>query len=228
MRSRPAIDELSEALSLIERCYLSQKRAAEVIDQLAKEVETVFIENGELIASNVRELSRISKELEEFTKQLSPLLKSLSDNAEDIFGLSKNIEQIKDYLLQIEKVASDTELISINASIEAARAGEYGKSFAVVANEIKEMSKFTFKILREIKSISDEVEKRVSVLRETVKMVQEIQENSEKLFKGIAKLMEISNRLSKVYEEQKKASEDVRGLSGIALSTPRKGEGRNR
>jgi len=219
MRYRPSLKELSEALSSIERCSLSQKRMSEVISKLAEEVETVFISNSEKILLNVENLSNISKNLQLFLNYFSPLIENLSGNAEGIKRLSENIEKLNSYLAEIEKIASETELIAINASIEAARAGESGRNFAVVANEIKNMSKFTFKILREIQNINKEIEQKINLLQSTVNMVEKLQKTNKELTESINELTKISKELLNIYKEQKVVSKNIRGLSGIAVSS---------
>ena len=218
MRNRPTLEELSQALSVIERCYLSQKETAETLNRLAENIREVFVKNNLSIKENVSALTEVAKRLEDFMKVFTPIVEELSNNAQDILNLSKEIERINENLIEIEKIAANTELIAINASIEAARAGEQGRSFAVVANEIKQMSKHTFKTLREIQTISREIDKKVSVLRQTVETVEELQRASEELLEGMGKLLEISKTLNTVYSEQEKVSQNVKGLSGISES----------
>ena len=218
MRNRLELEKLSQALSTIERCYLSQKETAETLNNLAKNIREIFIKNNMIIKDNVSALTEIAKQLEEFMSAFTPIVEELSSNASDILNLSKEIERINNNLLEIEKIAANTELIAINASIEAARAGEQGRSFAVVANEIKQMSKHTFKTLREIQTTSREIDKKISVLRKTVETVEELQKASEGLLEGMRKLIEISKTLNTVYSDQEKVSQNVKGLSGISES----------
>ena len=221
MRSRSDIDELSEALSVIERSYLSQKETANTLNELAQNVAEIFTKNNTVIKANVEELAEVARKLEEFMQILTPMVEELSKNSQDILNLSNEIEKVNTNLSEIEKIASNTELIAINASIEAARAGELGRSFAVVANEIKEMSKHTFKTLRDIQTTSKEIDRKISVLRKTVETVEELQHASGELFKGMSKLIQISKTLNSVYKEQEKVSQNIKGLSGIAESISR-------
>ena len=80
--------------------------------------------------SQTEEITRRVQSANEQMAALSSAMDNISDNAQQITKIAKDIEDI----------AFQTNILSLNASVEAARAGAAGKGFAVVANEVKRLA----------------------------------------------------------------------------------------
>lgn len=130
----------------------------------------------------------------------------LSNAASRIDSLSNQSEQISNIVNTITAIASQTNLLALNAAIEAARAGEQGRGFAVVADEVRQLAGRTSKSTAEI----DEVVKENNQLsKEAVKSMQEIVELSETGMNLIQKTGETINQISESTREMVKVVSDM-------------------
>lgn len=99
---------------------------------------------------------------------------TLGSAQELISALNSQAEQINKTANTIAKIASQTNLLSLNAAVEAARAGEQGRGFAVVANEVRQLARGSSEAVSEITRVLKE--NSALVLRTTEAMQQVVEQ----------------------------------------------------
>jgi methyl-accepting chemotaxis protein len=79
--------------------------------------------------------------------------------AENILALSEQTQQIGDIISTVSEIATQSNILALNASVEAARAGEYGKGFAVVAVEVRTLAEQSRQATAQVKAILSDIQK---------------------------------------------------------------------
>ena len=109
-------------------------------------VETVALAAGELASS----IEEISARVSQSAAMAGQAVVDARRSDTTVRALSDEARKIGDIIGFITDIADQTNLLALNATIEAARAGEAGKSFAVVANEVKNLARQTTKATEDI------------------------------------------------------------------------------
>lgn len=105
--------------------------------------------SDEVVRSATEEQQRLFA-TEENSTELQETMQLVKRDIDELHDLNN---QINDIASLIADIASETNLLSLNASIEAARAGEHGKGFAVVASEVRKLAENTAKAVKTVNRI---------------------------------------------------------------------------
>ena len=190
--SRQMDDTAKSTASTAQDISMAVDGIAEGATSQAEEVDTAthnIVEIGNeisAIAEKAANLDEASTQMKQASQTVSENISLLTQYSRDMVGAIESINQqvlatntsaqdIRQAVLAISDIASQTNLLSLNASIEAARAGEQGKGFAVVASEISNLAAQSNASSKEIEGIvtklAQESEKSVEVMNHVKEMI---------------------------------------------------------
>lgn len=148
------------------------------------------------------------------TNMMESIRESVENTATVVESLGEQLKNIDGFVDTISGIASQTNLLSLNASIEAARAGEAGKGFAVVASEISQLAdqsnEAALKITALIEDIMKNSEEAVESMRDGAKSVVDGTETINEAGNTFTNIVEMVHSIS---EQSAKMSEIVEQLS---------------
>ncbi|MCR4721907.1 MAG: methyl-accepting chemotaxis protein [Lachnospiraceae bacterium] len=123
------------------------------------------------ISRNLKDVETLKTRIEANDQNMMARLNDAIGRLKDRIRDTKKVEDIQKMTQGISNVASETNLLSLNASIEAARAGEAGRGFAVVADEIGTLAGNSADMAQSIQQVSDEV---LAIVDQLVKAAEDV------------------------------------------------------
>lgn len=201
------------------------------------------------IGDEIANITSLASDAKETSEQVMDISKSAKDNLVELINANKNtvgisidvtrgINDASDAANEINRaadviadIASQTKLLSLNASIEAARAGEAGRGFAVVAGNIQELAVQSSQSATEIKKIIENIvsksEANVTLankIRDAVNnegsVLQEVSNSFDAVDSKISTtadaISSIDDKASSVNEDKQKVLDEIANLSSIS------------
>ena len=222
------IDAGSEQLSgaaqdLAEGCTSQASQISDIVEAI-KKVANSMNENAKEAASTVEISTLAGQKLMQGNEKMEELKVAIKE-------ISRCSEEIGTIISAIEDIATQTNLLSLNAAIEAARAGEAGKGFAVVAEQVKKLAEESAAAAGQttqlIETTIEAVEKGIVIAEQTATDMEEVMVGAkdatvkmsaiaEVLVKEAAEVQEVNERvatISEVVSNNSAASEETAAVS---------------
>lgn len=169
-----AIDQVSKNLdSLTESSY----KSASAMEQISASVRNVeqSAALSHKVSSQVKAQADAGRAVvQETAEALSEIQKAVDFSYKGIMRLSENSSRIDSIVNVINDITKRTNLLALNASIIAAQAGEYGRSFGVVADEIRNLSLQTGHSTGEITTIIEDILKESRTAAENISLTKQL------------------------------------------------------
>jgi methyl-accepting chemotaxis protein len=204
---------------------------AESVSQSSSAIEQMLASIRSVTETLVRNANNINSLAESSEAGRSDLQKV----SQDIQEVARESEGLLEINSVMQNIASQTNLLSMNAAIEAAHAGEAGRGFAVVADEIRKLAENSGKqsktisvVLKKIKTSIDAITKSTSIVLErfgTIEQEVNTVSNQETQIRnamqeqeaGSKQILEAITRLNSVTGEVQKSSSEMSGTSKEVL-----------
>ncbi len=158
--SRQAQDVTASTSASVEQQARTISEFALTIEQMANTSEQVNREITEAMqqATDVQEQAQAGRSVVETAMSgMQGLVASMDRLSETVTRLASRHGDIRQALDMIAAIAEQTNLLALNAAIEAARAGEHGRGFAVVADEVRNLSQRTTEATGEIQGMLESI-----------------------------------------------------------------------
>lgn len=194
-----SVEQMTRAINGVARGAQEQAQAVGKASQVVHEITSAI----QQVAANVQKVSQDSSVASQASEQgrltvdqtvqgMKNIKDKVAFSAEKVQNMGERSQQIGAIVETIEDIASQTNLLALNAAIEAARAGEHGKGFAVVADEVRKLAERAAQATKEIGALIKDIQETVS------EAVTAMQDSTSEVEQEVARAGNAGNALQEI------------------------------
>lgn len=220
--------ELSSQTKKAQDMIASVTQATEDMGSSLEQVSSQAMESDQMVMRTEEAMDRLRRSIEEVSSTLAAgndvrakAMQKVQDASNIKERLDKSAKAVDEITRVIEKLADQTSLLALNATIEAEKAGEAGRSFAVVALDVKNLagqsSDSAELINKQIGEMQVGAREIGTAIEEITEIVQTLHEMDDKVSEAMQQQVETTDAVSNIVQEESGLLRDITtGITNVA------------